>query len=190
MMEIALDIWRARAVDALSARVWVAQEVGDNGSCLWAVMVLKCLVAMPRMSIIPIIRSASEVVTVMRCRLSAARKSRNTRLILAKRVPNVMQNPTAKTNKEKAGLDCYEKEISIVESILVSFAHQNTTKEWRYRHERVRRGDVVGRERKWWRWKRHIPTRRIPKRVAERLGLGVCVNGCTTTGQKRPPRRN
>jgi hypothetical protein len=48
-MEIALDIWRARAVDALSARVWVAQEVGDNGSCWWAVKVLKCLFAVPRM---------------------------------------------------------------------------------------------------------------------------------------------
>jgi hypothetical protein len=32
MMEIALDIWRARAVDALSARVWVAQDVGDMDS--------------------------------------------------------------------------------------------------------------------------------------------------------------
>jgi hypothetical protein len=49
MMEIALDIWRARAVDALSARVWVAQEVGDNGSCWWAVNVLNCLFAVPRM---------------------------------------------------------------------------------------------------------------------------------------------
>jgi hypothetical protein len=49
MMEIALDIWRARAVDALSARVWVAQEVGDNGSCWWAIRVLKCLFAVPRM---------------------------------------------------------------------------------------------------------------------------------------------
>jgi hypothetical protein len=49
MMEIALEIWSARAVDALSAKVWVAQEVGDNGSCWWALRVLKCLVAVPRM---------------------------------------------------------------------------------------------------------------------------------------------
>jgi hypothetical protein len=49
MMDRALDIWRARAVDELSARVWVAHEVGDSGSCLWAVNVLKCLLAVPRM---------------------------------------------------------------------------------------------------------------------------------------------
>jgi hypothetical protein len=30
IMEIALDIWRARAVDALSARVWVARVVGGQ----------------------------------------------------------------------------------------------------------------------------------------------------------------
>jgi hypothetical protein len=35
--------------DALSARVWVAQEVGDNRRCWWAVKVLNCLLAVPRM---------------------------------------------------------------------------------------------------------------------------------------------
>jgi hypothetical protein len=43
MMEMALDIWYARAADALSAKVWVAHEMGDSGSCWLAVNVLKCL---------------------------------------------------------------------------------------------------------------------------------------------------
>jgi hypothetical protein len=50
-MEIVLDICHARAVDALSAKVWVAQEVGESGSCWYAVSVLKCLFAVPRMLI-------------------------------------------------------------------------------------------------------------------------------------------
>jgi hypothetical protein len=46
---MALFIWHARAADALSAKVWVAHEVGDSGSCWWTVSILKCLFALPRM---------------------------------------------------------------------------------------------------------------------------------------------
>jgi hypothetical protein len=49
IMEMALVRWNARAVEALSAKVCVAHEVGEIGSCWWAVNVLRFLLALPRM---------------------------------------------------------------------------------------------------------------------------------------------